>query len=87
MKKIVKVVKNHVEIYEVESNNDDFSNEGALAIVQARMKAGMPLGLTKDEEVIVHFDIEGALFYKDGQPIGAYVPMKTETKPTKTKEK
>jgi len=81
MKKIVKIVKSHVEIYEVESNNDDFSNEGALAIVQARMQAGMPLGLTKDEEVVVHFDVEGKLYDKDGQPLEESIPTKTETKP------
>jgi len=79
MKKIVKIVKNHVEIYEVESNNEDFSNEGALAIVQARMKAGMPLGLTKDEEVIVNFDVEGQLYDKDGQPVAENLSTKTKT--------
>jgi len=82
MKKIVKIVKSHVEIYEVESNNDDFSNEGALAIVQARMQAGMPLGLTKDEEVVVHFDVEGQLYGPDGLPLTkkAEVPPKTKGK-------
>jgi hypothetical protein len=82
MKKIVKIVKNHVEVYEVESNNEEFSNEGALAIVQARMKAGMPLGLTKDEEVIVNFDVEGQLYGPDGLPLAKKeeeTPMKTKT--------
>jgi hypothetical protein len=81
MKKTVKVMKSHVEIYEVESNNDDFSNEGALAIVQARMKAGMPLGLTKDEEVIVNFDVEGQLYGPDGLPLLAKKEEEIPTKP------
>lgn len=79
MKKTVKVVKNHVEIYEVESNNDDFSNADALAIVQARMKAGMPLGLTKDEEVVVNFDVEGQLYGPDGLPVEESIPTKPKT--------
>lgn len=78
MKKTVKVVKNLVQVYEVESNSEDFSHEGALAIVQARMKAGMPLGLTKDEETIVHFDVDGTLYGPDGTLLA---------KATKTKEK
>jgi hypothetical protein len=68
IQKTVKVVKHRIETYVVEGNEDPITDNAAIDIVKMRMQAGMPLGLIKEEDALLRFEVGDNHYDPDGQP-------------------